>query len=172
MKRSAAQFLIPVVLLANISSAARAEPANSVNLGLGGIIHTMPHCYAKVYTAEYEHLVTPTIALLGRASEVHYRFDNGQYFETGKPRGLDLGARYYPAGNMQGFYVGGTLGYWKADWSFIQYQNKPYQFNGQAQSNSARLNFDIGDRIRIGGTNFSIMPEVNFGKFFSTSSCN
>lgn len=173
MKSSLAQLLIPLVISAAMASgAAGAEPADSVNLGYGGIVHTMPHCDAKVFSVEYEHLLTPTTAILGRASEAHYRYDNGRYYESGKPWGLDVGARYYPAGGLHGFYMSGTLGYWKAGWSFIQNESGPVAYYGEASSHSLRLNFGIGDRIPIEGTNISIMPEVNLGKFFSSRSCS
>lgn len=173
MKSSLARFPLPFAISWAMASAApAAEPADSVNLGYGGIVHTMPHCDAKVFSIEYEHLLTATTAVLGRASEVHYRYDNGHYYESGKPWGLDVGARYYPAGGLRGFYMGGSLGYWKADWAFIQNESGPVPYYGLASSNSIRLNFGIGDRIPIEGTRISIMPELNFGKFFSSRSCS
>ncbi len=173
MKSSLAQSLIPVAVSgAIVSGAAIAEPADSVNLGYGGVVHNMPHCDAKVFSVEYEHLLTPTTAILGRASKVHYRYDNGRYYESGKPWGLDVGARYYPAGGLHGFYLSGSLGYWKTGWSFIQNETGPIPYYGDASSRSLRLNFGIGDRIPIAGTNISIMPEANFGKFFSSRTCS
>lgn len=150
--------------------ASGAESADSINLGIGGL-NPMAYCSAKVLTLEYEHRLTPTTAFLGRGSGVNYRYDNSHYLEDGRLRGMDVGARYYPAGGMQGFFIGGTLGYWKQDMTFIQYQSTPDEWQGKADHNSLRLNIDVGDRIPIGGTNVSIMPEVNVGKFFMSSSC-
>ncbi len=170
MKSSFTQCLVLVVLGMFVTGASGAESADSVNLGLGGL-NPMAHCSAKVFMLEYEHQLTSTTAFLGRGSGVNYRFDNGHYLEEGQLRGMDVGARYYPAGGMQGFFIGGTLGYWKQDRTFTQYQSTPDQWQGKANHNSFRLNIDVGDRIPIEGTNVSIMPEVNVGKFSTSSSC-
>ena len=66
----------------------------------------------------------------------------------------------------------GTLGYWTGDWTFTDNRNTAAQREGDADSRSARLNIDIGYRFAIRDTNISIMPEVNIGKFFSSSSCD
>lgn len=147
-----------------------AESMDSINFGYGGI-NPLPHCDTKIYIIEYEHLYTPSIAVLGRGSVVNYKFDDGSYQENGKIRGLDIGARYYGAANMQGFFAGGSLGYWGGHWPFIRDMNRPTESQGSAQTHSFRLNFDIGDRIPIQIMNISIIPEVNLGKFFSSNSC-
>lgn len=170
MKSSLAQFLFLVIVGTVALEASGAEFADSVNLGIGGL-NPMPHCNAKVFIVEYEHQLTPATAFVGRGSGVNYRYNDGHYLEDGRLRGVDFGARYYPAGGMQGFFVGGSLGYWNEDRTFIQYQNTPSQYQGKASSYAPRLNVDVGDRIPIRGTNVSIMPEVNFGKFFLPSSC-
>ena len=84
---------------------------------------------------------------------------------------MDIGARYYRAGGMRGFYMGASLGRWKGDWTFTQNHNSPAQWEGTAKSNSVRLNIELGDRIPVQGTKVSIMPEVNLGKFFASRSC-
>lgn len=170
MKNSIAQCLIFIIVITVAPVASGSESVDSINLGLGGL-NPMAHCDAKVYIIEYEHLLTPTITILGRGSGVHYRYDNRQYLEDGRLRGMDVGARYYSAGGMQGFFVGGSLGYWTGDRTFIQYQNTPVQWQGKGNSDSIRLNFDLGDRIQIRGTNISIMPEASLGKYFSSLSC-
>ena len=148
-----------------------AEPANSVNLGIGGVVQTMPHCKATVYIVEYEHMLGSKIAVLGRGSEVDYKFDDGEYLEKGRPRGVDLGARFYPAGGMKGFFIGGTLGYWTADWTFTHNKGRSDEFLGKGNSDSIRANVDIGGRFPIGSSSVSIMPALNVGKFFSSTSC-
>ncbi len=167
MRRSFAQILVLVI---GGTAAPGTSWADSINLGLGGL-NPMAHCNATVYLVEYEHPLTPTTAILGRGSGVSYRYNNGNYLEDGTLRGLDVGARYYRAGGMEGFFVGGSLGYWKGDWTFTQNQNTPAQWEGKANSKSLRLNIEFGDRIPIGGTNVSIMPEANLGKFFSSRTC-
>jgi len=170
MKSSLAQCLVLIIVGMFAPGAPGAESADSINLGLGGL-NPMAHCNATVYLIEYEHPLTPTTAILGRGSGVNYRFNNGSYLEDGSLQGLDIGARYYRAGGMQGFFVGGSLGYWKGDWTFTQYQNTPSQWEGKANSKALRLNIEFGDRIPVRGTKISIMPEANLGKFFSTHSC-
>jgi hypothetical protein len=149
-----------------------AEPANSVNLGIGGVVQTMPHCRATLYIAEYEHLLGSKLAVLGRGSEVDYKFDDGKYREHGRPRGVDVGARFYPAGGMEGFFIGGTVGYWTSDWMFTQNKGTSDEFQGKGKSDSIRANVDIGGRFPIGSSPVSIMPALNFGKFFSSTSCD
>ena len=170
MKNSTAQFLVLIIVGMFAPGASGAESADSINLGLGGL-NPMAHCSAKVLMLEYEHQLTSTTAFLGRASGVNYKYDNGHYLEDGRLRGMDVGARYYPAGGMQGFFIGGTLRYWKQDRTFTQDQSTPDQWQGKANHNSLRLNIDIGDRIPIEGTKVSIMPEVNVGKFSTSNSC-
>lgn len=148
-----------------------AEPGNSVNLGIGGVVQTMPHCNAKLYIVEYEHMLGSKLAVLGRGSEVDYKFDDGKYREQGRPRGIDVGARYYPAGGMTGFFIGGTVGYWTADWTFTDNKGRSDEFQGKGNSDSIRANVDIGGRFPIGSSSVSIMPAVNIGKFFSSTSC-
>ena len=170
MKTSRAQFLALAVAGAIAPWASAAERADSINFGIGGL-NPMPHCNATVYVIEYEHSLTPTMTILGRGSGVDYRFNNGNYLEDGTLRGLDVGARYYRAGGMRGFFTGASIGRWKGDWTFTQNQNSPAQWEGTAKSNSVRLNFEFGDRIPVEGTNVSVMPEADLGKFFATRSC-
>ncbi len=147
-----------------------AEPANSVNFGIG-LSNVLPHCKATVYIVEYEHMLGSKISALGRVSEVHYTFDDGEHVEDGRPKGADIGARYYFSGGMKGFFVGGSLGYWRTDWTFIHNKNTSFEFQGKAHSNSARVNVDIGARFPIGSSSVSIMPALNLGRYFSSTSC-
>ncbi len=148
-----------------------AEPANSVNLGIGGVVQTMPHCKSIVFIVEYEHLLDSKIAVLGRVSEVNYKYDSGRYLEEGKPKGIDVGARFYPAGGMKGFFIGGTVGYWMSDWTFTHYKGGSNEWQGKGDTDSIRANVDIGARFPIGSSSVSIMPALNIGRFFSSNSC-
>ncbi len=165
------RFVIPVALATAMAGEADAAAADSVNLGFGGIIRTMHDCDANVYFAEYEHSLTPNSTILGRIDKVGYKFDDGNYREDGTLRGIDLGARYYPSGDLHGFFAGGSLGYWNGDWMFFHALDRPGQNQGTARTHAVRLNFDIGDRIPIPGTTVSIVPQMNIGKFFSSRSC-
>jgi hypothetical protein len=173
MKRPSMVVLFVAAVAAGVMSPGTlfAEPANSVNLGMGGVVQTMPHCRATVYILEYEHMLGSKIAVLGRGSEVDYKFDDGAYLEKGRPKGVDIGARFYPAGGMNGFFIGGTLGYWTADWTFTHNKGRSDEFQGKGDSDSIRANVDIGGRFPIGSSSVSIMPALNFGKFFSSTSC-
>ncbi len=165
-------FVAVVAAGAMIPGAVFAEPLNSVNLGMGGVVQTMPHCNAKLYIVEVEHLLGTKIAVLGRGSEVDYKFDDGEYREKGRPKGVDLGARYYPAGGMKGFFLGGTVGYWKADWTFIHNKGLSDEYQGKGENDSVRVNVDLGGRFPIGSSPVSVMPAINIGKFFSSTSCD
>jgi len=173
MKRPWVAVLFVAALAAGVMTPGTvfAEPANSINLGIGGVVQTMPHCKATVYLVEYEHMLGPKIAILGRGSEVDYKFDDGKYLEEGRPRGVDVGARFYPAGGMKGFFIGGTVGYWTADWTFTDNKGRSDELQGKGVSDSIRANVDIGGRFPIGSSSVSIMPALNIGKFFSSTSC-
>jgi hypothetical protein len=144
---------------------------NSVNIGFGGLPRAMPHCAANVYSIEYERAYDTMPALLLRGSGVNYRFDNGNYEEDGRIQGVDVGARHYFSGKMEGMFIDSTLGYWTAKWGFMRMAD-PNLPQGTARSHSIRLNIGVGDRIPIADTNFSLMPEANIGKFFTSSSCS
>lgn len=146
------------------------ESKDSINLGYGGI-NPMPHCHAEVYNIEYEHQLTQTFSILGRGSRVNYKDDDEEYQEDGKLRGLDVGTRYYFTGDMHGFFAGGSLGYWTDHWTSIGDKNRLAEWRDKASSKSLRVNADVGYRFPIPNTNISIIPQLNFGKFFSSSTC-
>ncbi len=168
-------FLVPVLFFTMAGTPApgvsASEPANSVNFGLAGI-NPMPDCDTTIYTIEYEHRLTPTMAIVGRGSTVDYTDDDPDFLEDGSLHGVDLGVRYYRTGQHQGFYSGGSLGYWEGDWSFIRQRNTTNPTEGNADSHAIRVNIDLGYRYPIADTNVSVMPEVNVGKFFLSSSCD
>ncbi len=173
MKRSLAVvlFVLAVAVAAMAPGAAAAEPENSVNLGIGGG-QLMPHCRALVSILEYERMLGSKFSVLGRASGVHYRFDDGDYREEGRPRGLDVGARFYPSGGMQGLFIGGTVGSWTADWAFTRHEGRPDESQGTGKSDSIRANIDLGGRFPIGSSSLSIMPQLDFGRFFPSTTCS
>ncbi len=166
---------LPVVLAATfvltLPAMLHAEPENSVNFGADGLVQLMKNCRANVYIVEYERLIGQRISVLGRGTQVSYRFDDGQYREQGRPKGVDVGLRIYPAGSMKGFFVGGSLGYWMADWTFTSDRGSPGEAQGRGDTNSIRANVDMGVRVPIGSPALSIMPVLNFGRFFSSTSC-
>ena len=164
------KLLILVIVALQPLGAWAADTQNSINFGLGGL-NPMPHCDATIYTIEYEHRFSPKMAVVGRGSRVDYTSDDDDYLEDGTLKGVDIGVRYYSSGRFQGFYTGGSLGYWTGDWTFTQHRRTPAQREGDADSHSLRLNIDLGYRFPIRDTNISLMPEVNLGKFFSSSSC-
>jgi hypothetical protein len=167
--------IILTVLIAHVALIAEtvlAESDNSINLGVGGVFQLIPHCRANIFLAEYEHLLDSKIAVLARASGDDYRFDDGNYRETGRPRGADVGVRFYPGGNgMKGFFVGGALGYWTTDWSFNDNKGTSSETQGKGDSKSLRADIDVGARIPVGYSSISIMPALHVGKFFSSTSC-
>jgi hypothetical protein len=173
MKRPLVHVLFIIVVAAGAMSAGTvfAGPANSVNLGVGAASHILPHCNATIYLVEYERAIGSKIAVLGRGSGVDYKFDDGNYREEGRPRGIDVGLRYYPAGGMKGFYIGGALGYWRADWTFTEDKGQSSESQGKGDFKAVRADVDIGGRFPIGSSPVSILPAAHFGKFFSSPSC-
>ena len=167
--KSLAQFLILVFLSPAVFAA---DSLDSINLGLGGFVPTMPHCDAKVYLAEYEHLTSPNVSVLGRWSGVGYRYDDNMYRESGRLQGVEVGMRHYSADNMQGFFYGGSIGLWSGHWSYTRNVGMISQWQGNSTSKSLRVNIEIGDRIPIGNSSFSVMPEISMGKFITRNSCD
>lgn len=173
MKRLLLAVLIAAVAAGlTIPGTAFAEPMNSINLGIGGVPQLMPHCKSTLYIVEYERMLGPNIAFLGRGSQVDYKFDDSEYQEQGKPTGIEVGTRYYSNGNMQGLFIGGVVGYWMTDWRFIHHRGLSNEVQGAGDSDSFRANVDIGGRFPIGSSSVSIMPAINLGKFFSATSCD
>jgi hypothetical protein len=173
MKRAFMVILFVATVTAGVMTAGSvcAEPTHSFNLGYGGVVQTLPHCRLNVYIAEYERMLNSKIAVLGRISEVQYWSDDGKYKEQGRPWGVDIGARYYFTGDMKGFFVGGTVGYWTADWTFNSSIGQWDEATGKGTSESLRANVDIGGRFPIGSLPVSIMPAFNIGRYFSSTSC-
>jgi len=173
MKKSFMAVLFAAALAAGVTAPGTifAKPANSVNLGIGGVMQTMPHCKANLYIVEYEHMLDSKVSVLGRGSALHYHFDDGKYLEDGRPRGADIGARYYLAGDMKGFFIGGTLGYWTADWTFTHNKGRSNEYQGKGNTDSLRANLDIGARFLIGSSSVSIIPALNIGKFIESTAC-
>ncbi len=173
MKRPLVLFLFVVALAAGMISPGTvfAEPGNSVNLGVGAASHILPHCKATVAFVEYEHMLGPKLAVVGRGSGVDYKFDDGNYVEKGRLRGGDIGLRYYPSGGMKGLFFGGALGYWKSNWTFTDDKDKTYESQGKGDFKAIRADLDLGWRFPIGSSSVSILPEAHFGKFFKSASC-
>ncbi len=171
MKSSLAQIL--VVIAGGVAAAAFADESTatrSINLGYGGL-NPMPHCKARTYTIEYEQMYSSTWSVLGRGNGVNYHYDDQQHLEDGRLRGVDIGARYYPAGSMRGFFFDTSLGLWHNEWTFMESQRTPSQWQGRGQFNALRLNFDLGGRFPIAGSGVSLMPHITFGHFFSSQTC-
>jgi hypothetical protein len=174
MKRPLVLVLFVVVIAAGAIAPRTlfAEPENSVDLGFGGLPQLMPHCRANVYVVEYERMIGPNIAVLGRGGEVNYRFNNGNYVEEGRPKGIDVGVRYYSASSgMKGLFFSGTVGYWKWDWRFTDNKGMAIESQGTGDSKAIRADLDIGGRFPIGSSPVSIMPAFHIGKFFTSNSC-
>jgi hypothetical protein len=163
-------FVVAVVSGLMIPGTLCAEPVNSINFGIG-TSNFLPHCKADIYLIEYERMIGSKISALARGTGVHYTYDDGEHVEDGRPKGADIGARYYFSGGMKGFFLGGSVGYWEADWAFMRNKNLPDQYQGNGHSDSIRANVDIGARYPIGASSVSIMPVLSFGRFSSDTTC-
>lgn len=171
MKKSAACSLLYLLLtLALLPAPLHAEPDRSVNVGMGGFPRTIVHCAADIYNLEYEQKHDARNTLLWRGGGVNYHFDDGNYQETGRINGLDIGTRHYFADDLTGVFLEGALGYWQANWSFVR-PALASQPQGTARTQSLRINIGLGDRIPIKGSTAFLAPVVNAGKFYSSTSC-
>jgi hypothetical protein len=118
--------LLPALLLAALGllpHTSLAQPKSSINIGAAGLIG--PNLSASSSFLEYERLLSPKMAVLVRAGMADYTYDEESYTENGKPKGIDIGARIYPLADKRakGFFVGGSLGYWTTDWTWIANRN-------------------------------------------------
>jgi hypothetical protein len=151
---------------------ASAGSGDSVNVGVGAASYILPHCRATVLVAEYEHMLGPKLAVVAGAGGANYHYDDGSYKEDGRPKGVDLGVRYYFGGNgMQGVFLGGELGYWKTDWTFTTHKGTASQSQGDGENRSLRADVNIGMRIPIGASAVSLIPVVHGGRYFGSTSC-
>ena len=143
-----------------------AETENAVNIGAKGLVG--PDISASVVFVEYERLTSNKISLVGRIGQLDYEYDDGVYIEEGDGPGVEVGLRFYPAGNgMKGFYLGANGGFWFTDWTWRDDVGKSYETKGSGSSTAFDINFELGGRL--GSEKFVIIPTFNIGNFLSIS---
>lgn len=163
----------PFVGTASAKTASSAE--NSVNAGfaaLPGLFDTE----ATVFFVEYERKLGDKISILGRFGVLDYEFDDGSYTEDGDGPGFDVGVRFYPmAGAMEKLYIGGSLGLWTTDWTYVDSSYFPFTtyYAGSGESTALKIEFEVGYRFPIANSPVAVIPAFRTGSYISVDdSCN
>ncbi len=152
-------FIFSAALCPGISSAE--GPKNAVNAGGWGLLG--PDLSAHVKAVEYERLLSDNLSVLGRVSTLDYDYDDSWYEEDGDGLGLGAGIRYYFSGSgLDGFYLGGSLGYWDVEYDFDD------DDDGTGKGESKAINVSVEGGYRFMFTkNFGIVPNARIGNFFT-----
>lgn len=173
MKKSFMAVLIAAVCMMGLAvpGSAVAQPKNSINLlfaGLGG-----GDLSASAIGVEYERLLNDHLSIMGRYAGLDYTFDDGTYEEKGDDSGFDVGVRLYTSGRgMRGFFIGGNIGVWTSDWTWIDDKGTFFQTAGKGTTDSFKVEFEIGGRIPLGSEHVSLTPAAHIGSFVGQdSSC-
>jgi outer membrane autotransporter protein len=159
---SVPRLIVAAGALALSSGAWAQEGKSSVNIGVGGVAGG--DLNATVLMLEYERLVQQRLSVLGRYTNLKYKFDDGTYVEDGKGNGFGVGVRYYPAGGMKGFFLGGGVGYFKSTWDFIDDKGKTFETRGTGDSSAFQWGGEVGYRFSL-GERVSLTPALNIGSW-------
>jgi hypothetical protein len=144
---------------------------NSINIGAVGVIG--PDLSASAFLMEYERHLGGGMSVFGRVGVLDYSFDDGWYKEDGNGPGFDVGIRKYMGGRgMKGFYLGGTLGIWKTDWTFTDtnYGSGSIYYSGKGDSTSLKVDLEVGGRFPLGSSPVALMPSFHVGHYFNIDS--
>jgi len=120
---------------------------------------------ATVVMVEYERLISPRLSVYGRGSRLSYKFDDGNNLEDGKGNGLGAGVRFFPAGGLKGFYVGGGVGAFKSKWDWTDDKGKAFQTQGKGETSSIQWGGEVGYRFNLGSQRVALTPSFNFGSW-------
>jgi hypothetical protein len=141
-----------------------AEGKNSFNLGVGRVWITGSGSIGKL---EYEGILKSSrISFLGRLNIGKLKGNDvdGNLFS------LEGGIHSYPnmdsQGKMEGYFFGGTLGYYRNTWKYVNYHYLPRE---SANTNGMSLGLEIGYRFNVGSKNISIIPTFQFVQQFNQS---
>jgi hypothetical protein len=159
--------LLFILSIAAFPGSAGAASRNSINLGGLGLVG--PDLTAYALQVEYERLLGNGVSLFGRTGFLNYSYDDDIYEEDGDGPGLDIGVRkYFGRDEMKGFYIGGSLGIWKVDWTFTDhsYSTSSPWFSGKGDSTALKLDLEIGGRIPLGSSPLAIRPSFHVGHYF------
>lgn len=152
-----------------LPAVATAEPANSINLMGAGLVG--PDLSASVFGLEYERLLNDSLSIMGRFANLDYKYDDDVYEEDGDGSGFDVGVRFYPGGNgMRGFFLGGNVGFWSTDWTWIDDKDTGSPSQGDGTTDSFKVEFEVGGRFPLGSETVSLMPAAHIGSFVGQDS--
>jgi hypothetical protein len=140
-----------------VSKKCLAEGKYSFNLGASRVSVTGSSAIGKL---EYEGIIKSSrISFLGRLNIGKLKGDdvNGNMFS------LEGGIRTYPNMDshekMEGYFIGGTLGYYHNTWKYVNYYYLPRE---SADTSGMSLGLEIGYRFNMGSKNISIIPALQF----------
>ncbi len=167
---------VAVGVLFCLAGAAAPALAQDQSINFGGMGLFGPDVSASVFYAEYERMLNDNHSMFIRLGSLDYDYDDGWYEEEGDGPGVDFGIRRYASGDgMKGFFIGGTVGIWTTDWSYIDRDYAPASqyYSGEGSSTALKIDFEIGGRIPMGSGNVSFIPSFHIGSFIGIDDeCN
>jgi hypothetical protein len=168
MRKATAVLMLAACVVA-VPGLVSAQPSNSINLLGTGLVG--PDILASVIGVEYERLLNDNMSIMGRFAKLDYEVDDGEYEEDGDGTGFDVGVRFYPSGSgMRGFFLGGNLGVWRTDWTWIDDKGTVFATAGKGSTDSFKVEFEIGGRIPLGTEIVSLVPAARLGSFVGQDS--
>jgi hypothetical protein len=123
---------------------------------------------ATVIIGEYERLVIPKLSVYGRFMWLNYKWDDGEYLEEGSGPGFGGGVRFYAAGGLKGFFVGGGLSPVSTDWDWTDNVDTNSLPRGTGSSTAIQFGVDVGYRFAFGSGRVSVMPALQIGNWLGS----
>jgi hypothetical protein len=152
-------MLLPAVALAE---------GNLVSFGFGG--GSSFDSEGAVGFAEFERLLSDRLGLAFRAGVLDYEYDDGDNLEEGDGPGVEAAVRFYLGGTApEGFYLGGGLGVWFTEWTYIDDYPYSYRRAGSGDSTSLEVHFALGAHFAV-ADKVMLTPAFQIGSFISSDS--
>jgi len=151
---------IAVALLSFSSNSFAVEGNNSLKAGF--LVN--PIGYMLLF--DYERMINDTFAVGGRVATVEYTWEEDPYEEDGSGSGIEATFRWYTKRQgFNGFYLGGSVGFWSIDWDWTDPTDSPT--SGSGTSDVLNLMVNVGWKIGFGSSNWYVDPNIAIGNFFS-----
>ena len=162
--------VVAISLVFLTSGLSHAENKNHIGIALWGAAD--PDTTAFVGAVEYERPVMDKLTVVGRIGTLTYDYDDGDNEEDGDGLGVEGGVRYYFTGEMEAWFVGGSIGFWDTDWDFVDDVGQPFQLRGSGSSTAVNAAVNGGYRFKFGDT-VSLTPNAIVGNFIGVDdTCN
>ena len=148
-------FVIPAVTLAD---------DNAITISAGGAAGGGGA--AVTLMVEYERALTSNFAIAARTAYLDYTYDDGDYEEDGNGPGIQVSAKFYPGRDaLNGFYVGGGIGFWQMDVDWVDDKGTGWESSDSLSTSTAEIHAEVGWRI---GDKIQFNPSIQVGTFLSS----